>query len=139
MAPRRPCVQPGCPDFASGKYARCEAHQREHWRRDNESDRVRLHRGDLHRALRRQVLAEEDRCANPYCVAPEAAPTLDYIVPLVAGGKQTRANAQRLCLSCNSSRGAKPWPAFLAWAAERARLSSPIPPPLTPGTAISPQ
>jgi 5-methylcytosine-specific restriction endonuclease McrA len=67
-------------------------------------------------------LAEEDACANPYCADPGANPTLDYIVPLSAGGQQTRENAQRLCLHCNSSRGARPWPEFLAWAAEQARL-----------------
>jgi hypothetical protein len=71
-----------------GKYARCETHQREYWRRDNESDRVRGHNALLHKALRAQVLAEEGRCANPHCVRPYESPTLDYIIPLSAGGQQ---------------------------------------------------
>jgi 5-methylcytosine-specific restriction endonuclease McrA len=118
-------MHPGCPNLISGRYARCPQHQRLYWRADNQSDRVRGHNGALHQALRRQVLAEEDRCANPHCRVPEAQPTLDYIVPLSRGGLQTRENAQRLCLSCNSARQDKPWEEFLAWAAERARLRGP--------------
>jgi 5-methylcytosine-specific restriction endonuclease McrA len=105
-----------------GKYARCELHQRQHWAADNQTDRVRGHHGPLHRALRAQVLAEEERCRNPFCVRPFDNPTIDFIVPLSRGGEQTRENSQRLCLSCNSSRHDKPWSEFLAWEAERARL-----------------
>lgn len=38
---------------------------------------------------------------------PEIKLTLDHVLPLVAGGKNTIDNAQCLCLSCNSSKGAK--------------------------------
>lgn len=125
MAPRRPCVEPGCANFAFGRYARCEPHQRAHWRADNESDRVRGHNTIFHKALRLQVLAEEDRCANLYCLRPYDNATLDYIVPLSAGGQQVRENCQRLCLSCNSARQAKPWEEFLRWSAEQARFRPP--------------
>ena len=121
-APRRPCAAPLCAGFALPGYARCQAHQRQRWREDNETDRVKGHLGQVHRALRVQVLAEEERCANPHCARPEADPTVDYIQPLSKGGQQVRENAQRLCKSCNSSRHDKPWPEFLAWAAELARL-----------------
>jgi 5-methylcytosine-specific restriction endonuclease McrA len=121
-APKRPCVEPKCAGFAMGRNARCEVHQRQAWRADNETDRVRGHNSAVHQAIKIQVLAEEDRCKNPYCANPFAPGTVDYIEPLVRGGRQVRENAQRLCLSCNSSRGAKSWESFLASGAERARL-----------------
>jgi HNH endonuclease len=121
-APKKPCVHGRCPNFALPGYARCQDHQRQHWRADNDTDRVRGHNSAVHQALRRQVLAEEERCANPYCERPYDRPTLDYIVPLSKGGQQVRENGQRMCLHCNSSRHDKPWSEFLAWEAERARL-----------------
>jgi 5-methylcytosine-specific restriction endonuclease McrA len=83
---------------------------------------VKGHLGQVHRALRVQVLAEEERCRNPYCRAPYDNPTLDYVQPLSKGGQQVRENAQRLCLHCNSSRHDTPWSEFLAREAELARL-----------------
>lgn len=122
MAPRKPCIEPLCRGFAVPGRARCQEHQRQVWRADNQTERVRGHNSQVHQALRRQVLAEEERCANPHCTTPYDNPTLDYRVPLSLGGRQERENAQRLCLSCNSARGAKSWEAFLAWSAEKARL-----------------
>ena len=110
------------PAFALPGYARCQAHQRQRWREDNDTDRVRGHNSAVHQALRRQVLAEQARCANPYCARPYDAPTLDYVQPLSRGGQQVLENCQRLCKPCNSSRHDKPWAELVAWAAEMARL-----------------
>jgi 5-methylcytosine-specific restriction endonuclease McrA len=38
---------------------------------------------------------------------PEVKLTLDHVIPLVVGGKNTIDNAQLLCKSCNSSKGTK--------------------------------
>lgn len=123
-APKKPCIEPGCPGFAVAGRARCQAHQRQAWRADNETDRVRGHNSAVHQALRLQVLAEEERCANPHCRDPYANPTLDYILPLSRGGAQVRENAQRLCLHCNSSRHDMRWEEYLAREAKRARLQN---------------
>jgi 5-methylcytosine-specific restriction endonuclease McrA len=120
--PRRPCVEPRCAAFAMGRYARCELHQRLAWRRDNQADRVLRHNTDLHRALRLQVLAEEERCRNLFCREPYAPGTLDYVQPLRHGGEQVRSNAQRLCAACNGAKGSKSWSEFMDWVRERARL-----------------
>lgn len=40
--------------------------------------------------------------------------TVDHIVPLSAGGDNSRENIQLLCKSCNSSKGARPQRVFLA-------------------------
>lgn len=43
------------------------------------------------------------RCSEPDPYNLRAA-TVDHIVPLAAGGEHSRANAQTLCLSCNSAK-----------------------------------
>lgn len=41
-------------------------------------------------------------------VAPDPkAPSIDHVVPLVAGGDDTRANVQLAHFGCNSSKGAR--------------------------------
>jgi hypothetical protein len=126
-APKRPCNWPGgrCPGFCERGHRFCPEHQKLHWRLDNESARVKGHHGGAHRQLRAQVLAEETECRNPLCARPFDRPTIDFIVPVSRGGEQTRANSQRLCAGCNSSRHDKSWEEFLAWCAEKARLGDP--------------
>lgn len=40
--------------------------------------------------------------------SPEIKLTLDHVIPLALGGENSIENAQPLCSSCNSSKGAKP-------------------------------
>lgn len=46
-------------------------------------------------------------CLNPKCPDPSKPVTMDHVIPLVKGGKHDKDNLQPLCLSCNSSKGAK--------------------------------
>lgn len=53
------------------------------------------------------------RCSSPNPYERTAA-TVDHVVPLALGGEHSRANAQTLCLSCNSAKQAAPWPSAAA-------------------------
>lgn len=57
-------------------------------------------------------------CQGPF----EAA---DHVIPLALGGPHCLSNLRPICTSCNSSKGARPWRAFLG------RPVSPPPPPQT--------
>ena len=49
-------------------------------------------------------------CSQPDPHSLSAA-TVDHVVPLIAGGEHSTANAQTLCLSCNSAKQARISPA----------------------------
>ena len=50
----------------------------------------------------------EAQCHEPNPFDPAAA-TVDHVVPLSLGGEHTLANAQTLCLSCNSAKQDDPY------------------------------
>jgi 5-methylcytosine-specific restriction endonuclease McrA len=54
--------------------------------------------------IRRISEAQAWRCA---CCKEKKPLTLDHIIPLARGGAHDASNAQMLCKSCNSSKGAK--------------------------------
>lgn len=83
---------------------RCPQCKRSYEARRNAEPNRAAHRTKLHESIRRTIFAEQDRCQN--CGTTEQ-PTLDYIEPLEAGGLQVVENAQRLCRSCNSRKGAR--------------------------------
>jgi len=52
-----------------------------------------------------------------YCSRPTANPTIDHVVPLVAGGQHTIENVVPGCKSCNSSKNDRP---LMTWMWRRA-------------------
>jgi 5-methylcytosine-specific restriction endonuclease McrA len=92
-----PCIQPGCGVLVYGT-ARCNAHQlRRPTRTEQGWDNNWLR-------LSKQMIHEQPWCS--LCYSTEDL-TLDHIMPLGRGGASVRENAQVLCRSCNSRKGAR--------------------------------
>lgn len=71
-----------------------------------ETERARLDWG-----LRRRVFSEHGRICRA-CGATENL-CIDHVVALAAGGTSDIDNLAVLCRSCNSSKGTKPWDAWM--------------------------
>ena len=111
--PKRPCLEPGCPNFATAR-GRCDDH-----RRTLERDRSRRRRADPDRGkrvqvyhskrwlvLRKSVLFEQPICAEPDCT--RLATDVDHIVPMSHGGGEfERDNCQGLCAHHHSLKSAR--------------------------------
>lgn len=100
--------------------ARCRAIRKslrdiEHWRRKNRRRRI-----DLQVVASEPYTLAEIAQRDGYCCGlcggtvdmevpwPDRwAPTVDHVVPLVAGGDDTRANVQLAHFVCNSRKGAR--------------------------------
>lgn len=111
----RGCGEP----FESPGWVRlCERCRREHRRTDKDRykarRRMRLGVVRIERVVRRQVFERDGwRCWICRCpvrrdvaVPDPFAPTLDHVVPLVAGGEHSYANIRCAHFLCNSVRGA---------------------------------
>jgi len=81
----------------------CPAHVRKPWPHAQPSRQARGY-GALHEQLRRQVMAEEDRCRK---CGSEGPGTADHIVPLSEGGETVRSNMQRLCKGCQGKKAGR--------------------------------
>jgi len=81
--------------------ARCPGCEHE---RNQQPHRV-AHRTRIHRTLRARVLARDNH-ACCHCGRDNNL-TIDYVIPMQKGGTQTADNAQTLCRSCNSRKGAR--------------------------------
>lgn len=55
---------------------------------------------------------QKGKCAGCRCRLPRGY-HVDHVVPLVAGGANSRGNLQLLCASCNASKGARPAEEFM--------------------------
>jgi|SRR6185312_4887418 len=78
-----------------------------HERRRNQAPTKQAHRTKTHSHVRRIVWQRDPhKCA--YCEALLTADnwTLDYVVPLINGGRMHSDNAVIACRPCNSSKGA---------------------------------
>jgi len=71
--------------------------------RRNATRSAQAHNSGRHHEIRRILLAEQHRCS--LCPATLDL-TVDYVIPLSAGGSMTLGNARVLCRSCNSRKGA---------------------------------
>jgi 5-methylcytosine-specific restriction protein A len=99
--PLRPCTMPGCGLLVTS--GRCAAHTtRYHDTRPSASQRGY---GAAWQRLAAQVIAEEPACRACGSTAPSAH--VDHIVARNDGGTDARANLQRLCARCHSSKTAK--------------------------------
>lgn len=92
-----------------------EARRREAYRRNNRRRRAAL-RGAASEPYTLDEIAERDRfrcqlCRRPVDMeipAPDpASPSIDHVIPLVAGGDDVRANVQLAHFGCNSAKGAR--------------------------------
>ena len=114
-APKRHCLEPGCPELVDK--GRCRAHQTQRYRqieRYRGSSTARGYDVDWRR-VRARVLAAEPRCRM--CVAAGRdiengrvswATEVDHIIPLVQGGARLdRANLQPLCGRCHAEKTAR--------------------------------
>lgn len=103
----RVCAEHGCPELTKG--TRCQEHERA-------KDRVRgtkAQRGydAAYTRLRALVLAEETHCwicgfmVHREHKAPHpGSPSVDHVVRLADGGRNTRENLRLAHLGCNSGR-----------------------------------
>ena len=71
--------------------------------RKNATRTARMHNSGLHQDIRRILLSETHRCS--LCPATVDL-TVDYVIPISAGGPMTLSNARVLCRTCNSRKGA---------------------------------
>ena len=84
---------------------RCTQHQREWQSTQNSKPNRKYHGTRQHKTRIARVLRRDGRRCR-YCGASSDL-TLDYIVSLHNGGARTDENAQILCRSCNSRKGAR--------------------------------
>lgn len=77
-------------------------------RQRNQQPTRRMHRTKTHSHVRRIVWTRDPHECR-YCHLPLEADdwTLDYVVPLIRGGRQHSDNAVIACRPCNSSKGAR--------------------------------
>jgi len=68
-------------------------------------NRRRFAKSSLRRRMHREIAAGLHECA--LCGLAGAGLTIDHIVPLHHGGSNDPTNLQILCISCNSSKGAR--------------------------------
>ncbi len=88
-----------------GQRGYCPTCKPAHERQRNQQPTRRAHRTTLHRTITRIVQNRDpNQCA--ICQATDDL-TIDYIIPLIHGGRQHSSNARILCRSCNSSKGAR--------------------------------
>ncbi len=81
----------------------CSEHRRTNWHKKAPGrDAAYLNAG--YRALRASILATKPPCSVPGC--PRPATTLDHVLPLSQGGRNTRDNLRPMCEVHNRLRGA---------------------------------
>lgn len=119
MPVKRPCLEPGCPNYAEtqglssrqrfDRGGRCAEHRRAINTKENRARQKRpdtiIRRDPAYRAIPkphglRCVLRIEGVCTG-------WATTWDAIVPLARGGTHHPSNLQPACRECNSSKGAR--------------------------------
>jgi len=71
--------------------------------RKNATRSAQAHNTSTHRRIREKLLRRYPFCA---ACASRHDLTVDYIIPISAGGPMTLSNARLLCRSCNSRKGA---------------------------------
>jgi len=109
-APKRPCLYPGCPEYAVLR-GRCATHAAQagyrpgSWGAPSRTAAQRL-RGHAWMRIRRQVLTEEWRC---YLCGEGGtdADVIDHVVPLSQGGTDDRTNLRRCCRACHARKTAR--------------------------------
>lgn len=93
-APRKPCLEPGCPALVDR--GRCASHQQT--KKPWQGGAGGLGYGRQWRKLRAQVLEEEPFCR--LCGAPGVE--VDHIIGRARGGTDDRSNLRGLCHSCHA-------------------------------------
>ena len=110
----RPCAHVGCGRLVSGKYARCDAHQKLYQNAAAKNRDPDLHAlyGAAWRKARAAFLRKHPLCVGPQCVLNglvTPAVVVDHIKPHKGdkGLFWDRANWQPLCTACHNSKTAR--------------------------------
>ena len=100
----RVCVN--CHRIAATVRGYCHSCRPAQQRHRNQQPARAAHHTATHKTVSRIVYARDGHvCA---CCAATDDLTIDYITPLIRGGRQHASNAQVLCRPCNSRKGATP-------------------------------
>jgi 5-methylcytosine-specific restriction protein A len=104
-APRRPCVELGCPELVTGPVSRCPRHLQALRRRQDATRPSPSARGYGYawRKLRAAILERDgNTCTEPGCGA--LATEVDHVIPKHAGGTDDPGNLRALCRYHHASR-----------------------------------
>ncbi len=94
-APRKPCQQPGCPEFIDGHGAYCPQHRRH----GNSKKTDPIYNTMKHRNWRKMIIGR-----HPICCGCHERPSViaDHVLPLSMGGDYSLENGQGLCQACHN-------------------------------------
>ncbi|PQE02206.1 hypothetical protein CYL16_01170 [Mycobacterium sp. EPG1] len=92
LVTRKPCLTPGCPEYATSSRSRCRVCQRQRRRETYDHPDYR------------KLPRPRGRCTLQIKCDGAPATTWDHTVPTSKGGTHLRSNLQPACASCNSAK-----------------------------------
>jgi 5-methylcytosine-specific restriction protein A len=105
---KRACRAPGCPNLVELGTTYCPEHKQQQRRQHDEKRGTTAERGYGHtwQKLRLMILRNEPLCRDPFGTHADLKQTVvatevDHIVPLSAGGSNTKGNLMPLCGECH--------------------------------------